>query len=234
MKELIDVILWDLDGTLLDFKMSEKGAIRAAFRHFGLGELTDEDVAAYSEINLGWWTRMEREEVTKPQVLDGRFIDFFHRQGVVFSDLDAFNEYYQTRLGDAAVPKPHAFETVAALKKAGKRQFLVTNGTARVQRMRMKISPLGALLDGAFISEDIGYEKPSPRFFEAVFRGIGPCDRGRVMIVGDSLSGDMKGGRNAGIVTCLYRPEGKVNSEWVDHTIRDLREAADLADIAGS
>lgn len=231
---MIDVILWDLDGTLLDFKASEKGAIRAAFRHFGLGELTDEDIAAYSSINFSWWTRMEKGEVTKSAVLDGRFVDFFKRQGVAFSDLDAFNEYYQTRLGDAAVPFPGAFETVAALKERGKKQYLVTNGTARVQRMRMKISPLGSLLDGAFISEDIGFEKPSPRFFEAVFRTLGEIDRRRVMIVGDSLSGDMKGGRDAGIVTALYRPEGEAAAHpSVDHVIRNLSDVIALCERAG-
>ena len=230
---MIDIILWDLDGTLLDFRASEKGAIREAFRHFGLGELTDEDISKYSEINFGWWTRMERGLVTKAQVLDGRFIDFFRLKNVNFSDLDAFNDYYQTRLGDAAVPFPGAFETVAVLKEMGKRQYLVTNGTARVQRERMRISPLGALLDGAFISEDIGFEKPSPRFFEAVFRGIGPCDRKHVLIVGDSVSGDMKGGREAGIVTCLYRPKGEtVKSELVDHVIKNLEEVVALINKA--
>ena len=231
---MINVILWDLDGTLLDFKASEKGAIRAAFRYFGLGDLTDEDVAAYSEINFGWWTRMERGEVTKAEVLNGRFEDFFRRQGVAFTDLEVFNDYYQTRLGDAAVPFPGAFETVAALREKGKRQYLVTNGTARVQRMRMQISPLGELLDGAFISEEIGYEKPSPRFFEAVFREIGTENKKSVMIVGDSVPGDMRGGRDAGIVTCLYRPLGsEVKDEAVDHVIRELAEVIDLAETAG-
>ncbi|MBP5288549.1 MAG: HAD-IA family hydrolase [Clostridia bacterium] len=231
---MIDVILWDLDGTLLDFRASEKNAIRDTFRHFRLGELTDADIARYSEINFSWWTRMERGKVTKPQVLDGRFVDFFRLMGVAFSDLDAFNEYYQTRLGDAAVPFPGAFETVAEMKRRGKRQFLVTNGTAGVQRARLRICPLGELLDGAFISEDIGYEKPSPLFFEAVFRGLGPCDRRRVMIVGDSLSGDMKGGRDAGIVTCLYRPKGGApHSPLVDHVIQDLSEVTALCETAG-
>ena len=227
---MIDVILWDLDGTLLDFKASEKHAIRAAFRHFGLGELSDGDVAWYSRINQEWWNRMERGEVTKPQVLDGRFRDFFSRKQLTFSDWETFNRYYQTRLGDLAVVTEGAFSLLTELKAMGVRQYAVTNGTARVQRARLEKSGLDRIFDGVFISEDLGYEKPDVRFFQAVFDAVGEVDRRRCAIVGDSVSGDMAGGRNAGILTWLYRPDGPDPAGGTaDERIRRLADVFSLA-----
>ena len=228
---MIDVILWDLDGTLLDFKASEKHALRASFRYFGLGELSDGDVAWYSRINRDWWERMERGEVTKARVMDGRFEDFFSRKHLTFSDWDAFNRVYQTRLGDLAVLTEGALPLLATLKERGVRQYAVTNGTALVQRERLKKSGLVRLFDGVFISEDLGYEKPDERFFRLVFDRIGKVDRRRCAIVGDSVSGDMRGGKGAGIMTWLYRPEGPDPAKGAaDRRIRRLEEVLTLAE----
>ena len=73
------VILWDIDGTLLNFEEAEKQAIRKGFSIFGLGECTDEMLRAYSSINKGYWKRLEKGELTKMEVLEGRFRDFFEQ-----------------------------------------------------------------------------------------------------------------------------------------------------------
>lgn len=78
----IQVILWDVDGTLLDFSAAEKAAIERLFGEFGLGECTDEMAARYSAISTGYWKRLERGEVTKAQILVGRFRDFFSELGI--------------------------------------------------------------------------------------------------------------------------------------------------------
>ena len=74
---MIRTVLWDVDGTLLDFSIAESTAIRSLFREFELGECTDEMIRRYSKINEGFWQRLERNEITKEQVLVGRFETFF-------------------------------------------------------------------------------------------------------------------------------------------------------------
>ena len=55
-----DVILWDVDGTLLDFLAAEKAAIQSLFKEFGLGECSDEMLSRYSKINREYWRKLER------------------------------------------------------------------------------------------------------------------------------------------------------------------------------
>ena len=106
------------------------------------------------------------------------------------------------------------------------RQFVVSNGTVAAQTKKLKLSGLGELMDGVFLSEELGVEKPSPAFFEKVFAGIPPAAPREVMIVGDSLTSDILGGMNAGIVACWYDPLGLPVPEGYrpDYVIRDLRE----------
>ena len=101
MTDKITTVLWDVDGTLLDFIAAEKAAIRKLFKEYDLGECTDEMLARYSKINRTYWVKLENGEMTKPEILVGRFRDFFVSEGLDPSIASAFNEKYQDRLGDA-------------------------------------------------------------------------------------------------------------------------------------
>lgn len=202
---MIKVILWDVDGTLLDFGAAEACAIRACFDSFGLGECPDEMLQRYSTINQRYWRRLERGELTKPQVLLGRFEEFFAQEGLRTDCISAFNQEYQVRLGDTIVFRDNAGVLVAELKGRVK-QYAVTNGTLQAQRRKLARSGLDRLLDGVFISDQLGVEKPDKRFFDLVFARIGSYAPDEVMIVGDSLTSDMQGGNNAGITCCWYDP----------------------------
>ena len=221
---MIRVILWDIDGTLLDFAAAEREAIRQCFAAFGLGACTDEMLARYSAINRQHWEKLERKELTKPQVLIGRFEAFFAGEGIV-ADCAAVNAEYQVRLGDTVCFHDDGYKLVQQLK-GRVRQYAVTNGTKVAQQRKLHNSGLDALLDGVFISEDIGVEKPGVEFFHHVWEVIGPYAPDEVLIVGDSLTSDMQGGNNAGIRCCWYNPKGVPAPEHlkIDYNIRDLRE----------
>ena len=227
----IKAVLWDVDGTLLDFLASEKAAIKKLFGVYGLGECTDEMVAEYSAINVRWWEMLERGEKTKPEILVGRFAEFFASRGIDTSVAPAFNAEYQVRLGDTIVFCPHALETVQALQ--GKvLQCAVTNGTKVAQTKKLAKSGLDRLLDPIFISEDIGAEKPTQAFFAPVFETLQDIRPDEMLIVGDSLTSDMRGGTNTGIRTCWYNPHKKTAPETLhlDYIITDLAEVADIVE----
>ncbi len=226
---MIKILLWDVDGTLLDFSAAESTAVKSLFSEFSLGECTDEMVKRYSQINDVYWQRLERGELTKPEVLVGRFREFFREVGVSEDIADEFNERYQLRLGDTIVYRDDSIHVVERLRGLV-RQYAVSNGTIVAQNKKLKLSGLGELMDGVFLSEKVGVEKPSRAFFEAVFDEISPSSLDEVMIVGDSLTSDIKGGNNAGIRTCWYNPEHKpVQPGYVvDHEISDLHEIFDL------
>lgn len=222
--EGIKVVLWDIDGTVFDFFEAQKNAIRALFKQFNLGECDDEMLMDYDSINHKYWKALERGEITKPQVLTGRFIEFFGKYNMDVSIVEAFNDEYQVRLGDTVSFFPGVLDTINTLKAAGILQCAVTNGTKIAQQRKLSKSGLDQILDGIFISEDVGFEKPNPRFFEAVYDMItkerGEVNLSEIMIVGDSLSSDIKFGNNVGIKTCWFNHAGEVNSNLrVDYEI---------------
>jgi len=222
---MIKVILWDIDGTLLDFEAAEKAAIAQCFASHDLGECTNEMLKRYIVINRRYWEALEKGELTKPEVLVGRFREFFETEGLPVEKAESFNEEYQVRLGDTIVFCDNGFELVQKYKGQLK-QYAVTNGTKVAQDRKLKNSKLDTLLDGIFISDVLGVEKPNIGFFDRVFAEIGDYAKDEVLIVGDSLTSDMQGGINAGILTCWYNPKKVVNDKKlnVDFEIGNLSQ----------
>ena len=226
---MIKTLLWDVDGTLLDFGKSESYGIRKCFETFGLGECTDEMLERYSKINHKYWQMLETGEITKQQVLTQRFVEFFASENIRFDHINEFNDEYQIRLGDKAFFCDNAFETINSL--TGKyKQYAVTNGTYIAQQRKLTQTGLINIFDDVFISDKIGFEKPNIEFFNAVQEKVGKFNKNEVMIIGDSLSSDMKGGNNAGILCCWYNPhniENKSNIK-IDFEINDISKILDI------
>lgn len=226
---MITTLLWDVDNTLLDFSAAERAAVKSLFQEYGLGTCSEEMLRRYAAINMAYWERLERGELTKPEVLVGRFRAFFETEGIDAAIAPEFNEKYQLRLGDTIVYRDDSLQIVKSLR-GRVRQYVVSNGTVTAQTKKLRLSGLGALMDGIFLSEELGAEKPNAEFFDRVFSVLGDVGRSRVMIVGDSLTSDILGGSNAGIVTCWYNPGEKPAAGGVhpDHEISNLHEVFSL------
>ena len=226
---MISTILWDVDGTLLDFIAAEKAAIKTLFGEFNLGQCSDEMIKRYSEINKTYWQRLERGEITKQEVLVGRFKEFLKSEGIDISVVEEFNSLYQLRLGDTIIYHDDSLEIIKSLQ-GRVRQYVVSNGTVEAQSKKLRLSGLGELVDGIFLSEHIGVEKPNIEFFDKVLEEIKPADRNSILIVGDSLTSDIQGGNNAGIVTCWYNPLGdKAPDKYrIDYEISDLHQIYEI------
>lgn len=218
-------LLWDIDGTVLDFLKSEAYAIRTLFRKYGLGECSDDMLKLYSEINIKYWQKLERGELTKQEILVGRFYEFFEIIGADSSIVKRFNEEYQVTLGDHIEFVGDA-ERILRSQQGKCILAAVTNGTKVAQEKKLRLSGLDKVFDWIFISENIGAEKPSKEFFDYVFEKMGITDKGQVLLIGDSLTSDMKGGALAGVDTCWYNPAGKKNTLGIEITyeIRNLKE----------
>ncbi len=125
-------IFWDLDQTILDFAKSQDYALRYAFRQFGL-ETEAETVSLYAAINDTYWKRMERGEITKDEVLRGRFVTLFERMGIVDIQPETFGDIYQDALGDVFFFQDEADKLIMQLKERGFCQYIVTNGVNKTQ-----------------------------------------------------------------------------------------------------
>ena len=225
-----DILLWDIDGTLMDFKQSEAMALSQSLRDIGI-EPTEEMVPDYSRINLSYWKRLEKGELTKEEVLVGRFVEFLGKYHIE-ADAKEFLGRYENYLSHVWFIQDDSLDVCRMLKEKGFRQYVVTNGWVEVQKTKLYESGFDQIMDGAFISDEIGVPKPKKEFFEACFEKIfgtsqpREADRKRVLIIGDSLTSDMQGGINVGIDCCWYRNPGEENPENlpVDYEIQELHE----------
>lgn len=229
---MIQTVLWDVDGTLLDFLKSEDYGIRACLEEIGFYGCSEEMLRRYSVINRRYWEALERGEIAKHEVLTGRFRSFFEAEGIRCPDVEAFNRSYQKKLGEHFFENERSLELCRRLK-GRVRQYVVTNGTVEAQKNKLRESGLGACMDGVFISDEIGAEKPSREFFRAVFDEIGKPRPGEAMIVGDSLTSDMRGGNTAGLICCWYNPRGEENRTdvRVDYEIRSIWEVGRICGL---
>ena len=191
------------DMTLLDFNASELYALRDVTGSLGL-ELTPDMEAYYHQVNAGYWRRVDLKEVTREELTVGRFADYIAYLGVN-ADPAEVNHRYEQALGNYSIMLPGALELVQALA-ARYPLYIVTNGLHTAQTGRFEKSPIKPYISGLFISQDMDCQKPEREFFEKVFAAIGLSDRREVVMVGDSLTSDIRGGINAGIDTVWYNP----------------------------
>ena len=229
---MITTLFWDIDDTILDFKRGEGAALRQTLREIGM-EPTDEVVRLYSEINEGLWKRLERGEVTRAEILVGRFEALFSALG--FSgDAAATQDLYFSFLGEQHDYISGARELLDALH-GRYRMYAVSNGTTSIQTRRMTAADLNRYFDGIFLSQSLGAEKPSKAFFDACFAEMPDVRRDESLIIGDSLTSDMRGGENAGLKTCWFNTHGKENSLGVrvDYEIASLEELLPLLEQIG-
>lgn len=219
---MVEFLLIDLDDTILDFKKAEHIAVKKTLADFGV-EPTDAVCARYSVINQLHWEAMERKEMTRQQVLEGRFAVLFQELGVAV-DAAECSRCYTQNLSIGHYFLPGAREAVERLSKKFK-LYLTSNGTAWVQRSRLESADIEKFFRDIFISQEIGFNKPAIEYFEGCFAKIPGFDHKKAMIVGDSLSSDIKGGKNAGIATCWINPNHKTADAVVpDYEIEDLTQ----------
>ena len=224
---MIRNVLFDLDDTLFDFHKAEKIALTKTLVHFGI-DPTEETLALYSTINAAHWKRLELGEISREEVKVGRYRELFKTIGVECDPVKA-TAYYESMLAIGHYFMPGAPELLDELY--GKyRLYIVSNGTAKVQEGRIGSSGIAKYMAGIFISQVLGANKPDKQFFDICFAEIPDFSLSETVIIGDSLSSDIKGGINAGITTVWFNPKGIENDSGIkpDYTIKELSEVPGL------
>lgn len=224
---MIRNVLFDLDDTLFDFHKAEKIALTKTLVHFGI-DPTEETLALYSTINAAHWKRLELGEISREEVKVGRYRELFETIGVECDPVKA-TAYYESMLAIGHYFMPGAPELLEELYRKY-RLYIVSNGTAKVQEGRIGSSGIAKYMDGIFISQILGANKPDKQFFDICFAEIPDFSLSETVIIGDSLSSDIKGGISAGITTVWFNPKGIENDSDIkpDYTIKELSEVPSL------
>lgn len=217
------VVLLDLDNTILDFNAAERVALGRALGELGL-TVNDEIAALYNKINIHHWEMLEDGILTREQVLVQRYESLFRELGVE-ADSERAQSLYESFLAEGHWFVPGAEELLKTLR--GKyRLFICSNGSQSVQDGRIASAGIAPYFEKIFISEHMEGNKPETRFFEQCFREIPSFDRARAIILGDSLTSDIRGGKNAGILSCWFNPSERENDGPIfpDYEIGKLAE----------
>ncbi len=224
---MIKSVFIDLDETLFDFHKAERLALTKMLSHFGI--VPDEAmVKRYSLVNKSQWELLEKKEKTREEVLTDRFTIFFAQIGAKIDSKRA-REIYEELLGDGHFFIDGAERLLCELY--GKYDlYLASNGTESVQVRRIASSGIAKFFKEIFISQAVGHDKPSREYFDACFSKIPRFSHDTAIIIGDSLSSDILGGKNAGIRTCLFNPERKENKTDItpDFEVGSLKEIPGL------
>ncbi len=222
-----DIILFDADGTLFDFEKAEQRSFEKTVRSFHL-PFSEELYKDYHLINDMLWKEFEKGLISKPDLLTERFRRYTKKYNIQIA-AEEMNRFYLASLGSCSYLLDGAEEVCRHLS-ADKRLYLVTNGETSVQKNRFESSDIRRYFKDIFVSETAGYPKPHTEYFNYVFSRINNFDRSRSVIIGDSLSGDILGGNNAGIRTVWYNPGSASNQTGAvcDYTIGSLYELYEL------
>jgi YjjG family noncanonical pyrimidine nucleotidase len=229
MKKHYPWLWFDADGTLFDYNRAEHTALRESLHLQGL-PFDDNYLELYQGINQKLWAALERGEI-KPDVLRVKRFDLFLEAIQRTGSPEALSETYIQQLGLCTDLIDGALEVLTALRKTS-RFALITNGLSVVQRSRLARSQIKDFFEAVIISEEIGAAKPHAAFFETAFARTGNPLKGDVLVIGDSLSSDMRGGADYGLDTCWFNPNGEAKPTMfkVTYEIRELKELLDLID----
>ena len=227
MSKKYTTLLFDADNTLLDFDKAENVALKKVLADYSL-PATEENCRKYSEINDALWKRFEKGEIEKSVIKATRFKEFFEFMKVKEGyDPLKVNNTYISYLRDGGYTVEGASELCESLKKKGYDIYIITNGIAMTQARRLKLSGLLPYIEDVFVSETIGFQKPMKEYFDYVLGSVKEKNKEKVLVIGDSLSSDIKGAQNAGLDYIWYNhrkeeiPE-KLSAKAIVCDIREL------------
>ena len=198
-------ILFDADNTLLDFTKAEKTALEQTFQSLGM-DLPDEIYMLYVDINHRTWQEYEAGRIESVDIPVIRFREFLQAADLNF-EIDVISRTYQSLLGEQTWLMPYAEEICEYWSRKASIS-IITNGFKATQEKRIMASKIWPYISHLIISEDLGISKPDAGFFAKTFEILGRPDPRDVLVVGDSLSSDIKGAMNAGLDCCWYNPKG--------------------------
>lgn len=224
---MIKVIFIDIDDTLLDFRKGAEQAIKKNCAEYGV-PYSERLLSVFFESNAELWSEIEKGTLTKPELYKKRWPLIFSRLGIEYDKSDLFEESYRANFASIAIPVDGATEMLSELSKEY-RLFVASNSSYDMQISRLSSVGMLQYFDGVFVSEKIGHFKPSVEFFEQCLRNVGDCEKNEVLMLGDSLTADISGGKAFGIKTCYFdRGYFKPTDVIPDVTVTDLREVKKL------
>ena len=228
-----ELLLFDFDGTLVDYDKTETWSLREAFRLTNIPYDEAFVLPEYNRINAGLWKEFEKGGISAPELRVKRFLLLFDACGIK-GDPEKIAQAYMKFLSESAFLFDGVLDLLENLRRSHK-IGLITNGLKEAQRRRLSLCGADKYMDSVAVSDEIGIQKPDAGIFEYALKEAGHTDKATTLIIGDSLTSDIQGGINFGIDTCWFNPKGSAADSGIQPTyeIRSLNDLPALLYHAG-
>lgn len=223
-----EIIIFDADETLFDFKKSEREAFKNTMLQFNIEYDENHHLKIYKDINTAIWKEFEDGLITQKELKVERFKRLSDKLNAGFDEVE-FAKTYMKHLSYGSFLYDDTVDLVENLHKDYKLS-IITNGLTDVQENRIRKSTIAKYFKDIVISEEVGTSKPDPKIFELALKNIEHTDKNKVLMVGDSLSSDIQGGINFGIDTCWFNPNKIINKTDLKPTY-EITNLIELKDI---
>lgn len=191
MRAMFDLVMFDLDGTLIETAPEICDATNDTLRHFDLPEVTQQQVK-------DWIGHGTRELLIQALVCSkNSSLEAVRNSESLAWNLAEFDKHYQNRCGTRSHLYPQVRETLTALRSRGVKLAVVTNKEGRYTATVLDAHQLMPLLDCVVSGDTLPTKKPNPAGIESCLAQFG-VSRERALFVGDS-SIDVATARNAGV-----------------------------------
>lgn len=204
------LLIFDADETLFDFKKAEKEAFKETILEFGIEYDESYHFETYKRINTAIWKELENGLITQSKLKIERFKRLSDKLGIYFDEIK-FADSYMKHLANGSFLFDDSMDLIKSIKDKYK-LVIITNGLSIVQEKRIKQSPIAKYFNDIVISENVGVSKPNPGIFEYALNNMDNINKKEILMIGDSLSSDIKGGINFNIDTCWYNPNNLENN----------------------
>lgn len=227
-------LLFDLDQTLLDFHASEHIALKTVMEMNGQ-MFTEARYDFFKQINKKLWIEFEKRMISKSELFETRFRLLFEECGCNTDGMDLMkiNSDFIDCMSRNGIIMDGAFDFLKKVVDSvpDVRIYVITNGATRNAKGRIASTGLNDYICDLFVSESMGVSKPSREYFDIVKKSINEPDRSCI-VIGDSLTSDMLGAKNADLTSCWFMPEGDVKEAMKEYEIDYIASSFDdLFDI---
>ena len=226
---MIKVVFIDIDNTLLSFSGYVKESMKNGFAQFGMKPYTESMFPVFEKINNSLWRQIEQGTLSYEELTSVRWNRIFKELDIAF-DGRIFEEYFKQQLFCSAVPEQGAIDLLEYLSPRYK-LCIASNGPYEQQINRLRVGKMYNYFAHFFISSQIGAPKPSKAFFDACFKELRSAEfpgllPDETIIIGDSVSSDIRGGIAYGMHTCLYQKSPVFDTDIAkpDYVVENLAE----------
>jgi len=223
-----EIIIFDADDTLFDFRKSERDAFKNTMVEFNIEYDENYHLKVYSDINTAIWKDFEDGLITQKELKVERFKRLSDKLNIDFDEVE-FAKSYMKHLSFASFLYDNSMDLIESLHK-NYRLSIITNGLTEVQDNRIRKSAIAKYFENIVISEEVQVSKPDPKIFELTLNNMKYTDKSKILMVGDSLTSDIQGGINFGIDTCWFNPDKITNKTGMKPNY-EISNLMDLKDI---